>query len=282
MHLGFALAPDLGFDDILQQVKGAEAAGFDFVWLAERMAGGEPRHDATLLASALATQTHDIGLLVTAAPARHEPYNLARRMASLDWISNGRIGWMVDAGTDHDREHEYIGLVGNLWDSWDDDAFIYDKAASRFFTPDKMHVLNHAGPHFSVRGPLNVNRPPQGRPIIAAMAGAAIAEAAELVLMPDGASRAAGSHARSLGLWSDFRDVSASLADLLERERDRLGLDGFVLVPSSPAEIQSFVGQVMPELARRGLVTGNQAGSTLRDRLGLTRPALPAKNEVSA
>ena len=64
------------------------------------------------------------------------------------------------------RKEEYIDVVSGLWDSWEDDAFVYDKASGRFFVPGKRHVLNHAGAHFTVRGPLNVNRSPQGKPLI--------------------------------------------------------------------------------------------------------------------
>lgn len=295
MLLGFTLAPVDGFDQILQQVTCAEAASFDFVWLSEGVtlsskdADGRIPFEATLLASALATQTYRIGLLVTAAPARHEPYNLARRLASLDWISKGRIGWMADAGADTEREDEYVGLVGNLWDSWDDDAFIYDKPSSRFFTPEKMHVLNHEGRHFSVRGPLNVNRPPQGRPPIAALADTPLSAKAELILVREDASgfspalrSGRAGKSRFLAGWSDFEGTAAVLADRLQHERDKMGLDGFVLAPSSPTQLLSFIDDVVPELTRRGLIGGAQPASTLRDRFNLPRPALPAKLEVSA
>ena len=101
------------------------------------------------------------------ATSQHEPYNLARRFASLDTISKGRAGWnLVISPETVAREEEYIDVVSGLWDSWGDDAFVYDKASGRFFVPGKMHVLNHAGAHFTVRGPLNVNRSPQGKPLI--------------------------------------------------------------------------------------------------------------------
>jgi alkanesulfonate monooxygenase SsuD/methylene tetrahydromethanopterin reductase-like flavin-dependent oxidoreductase (luciferase family) len=270
MHIGLAPAHATGFEEILQQAIAAEAAGFDFLWLPEKMAGEGIAFDATLLASALATRTSSIGLIVTAAPARHEPYNLARRIASLDWISNGRIGWMIDAGSDVEREREYVELVGNLWDSWDDDAFIHDKQAGRFFTPEKMHVLDHVGPHFSVRGPLNVNRPPQGRPVIAAMSGTAAAEQAELVFAGEDTAVSRHGRMRVLGL----ADQPATMAELAEMAQTRQ-LDGFVLTPASSAEFDAII-------ARLGQVGSGRTGSALRDRLGLARPSLPASPEVSA
>jgi alkanesulfonate monooxygenase SsuD/methylene tetrahydromethanopterin reductase-like flavin-dependent oxidoreductase (luciferase family) len=172
-------APDgrlLGFDALLDQVSAAETAGFDFVLLADRR-GLRPVDDLssvavpfepTLLASALASRAGRIGIVAAAATVQHEPYNLARRFASLDLISKGRAGWLVvPDDSNPDRESEYVDVVTTLWDSFEDDAFLYDKAAGRFFDPLKMHVAHHKGAHFSVRGPLNVNRSPQGRPVVA-------------------------------------------------------------------------------------------------------------------
>lgn len=166
----------LGFDALLEQVSVAEAAGFDFVLLDDRL-GIRPTDnlspvavpfEPTLLASALVTRAGGIGILAAASTAQHEPYNLARRFASLDLISEGRSGWLaVNGGTDPAREHEYLDVVTALWDSFEDDAFLYDKASGRFFDPGKMHVVHHKGAHLSVRGPLNVNRSPQGRPVLA-------------------------------------------------------------------------------------------------------------------
>ncbi len=190
MILGFSLTPfghhpdawqnardgrHLGFDGLLAQVLAAENAGFAFVLLTDRM-GRRPVDDLsslavpfepTLLASSLATKATRIGFIAAAATTQHEPYNLARRFASLDLIGKGRSGWLAltPAGGE-DREREYVDLVTALWDSFEDGAFLYDKAAGRFFDPAKMHVAHHTGPHFSVRGPLNVNRSPQGRPVI--------------------------------------------------------------------------------------------------------------------
>lgn len=191
MHLGFSLTPyghhpaawqetrsseNLGFNSLLRQVVAAEEADFDFVLLSDRW-GARPLNDLspiatpfepTTLVSGLATLARRIGFLAAASTTQHEPYNLARRFASLDHISHGRTGWVALPGSNEvAREQEYLTLVSELWDSWEDDAFIYDKAKGRFFEPDKMHVLNHKGAHFSVRGPLNVNRSPQGKPVMA-------------------------------------------------------------------------------------------------------------------
>jgi len=136
------------------------------------------------LLSAIAPVTERIGLVATATTSYNEPYNLARKFASLDHISGGRAGWNVVTSTNlsgahnfsrkahfehderYDRAIEFAEVVFGLWDSWDDDAFVGNRAAGRYFDPAKVHVLNHQGKHFSVRGPLNVARPPQGRPVI--------------------------------------------------------------------------------------------------------------------
>jgi FMN-dependent oxidoreductase (nitrilotriacetate monooxygenase family) len=136
------------------------------------------------LLSALATQTSHIGLVCTATTTYDEPYHIARRFASLDLVSGGRSGWNVvtsanpaeannfnrEAHVEHDERYrrawEFVGVVQGLWDSWDDDAFLRDKQTGRYLDPAKMHVLDHKGTYFKVRGPLNVARSPQGQPVI--------------------------------------------------------------------------------------------------------------------
>lgn len=156
------------------------------------------------LLSALAGATEHIGLVATASTTFDAPYHIARRFASLDHISGGRAGWNIvttsnpdaalnfglDEHMEHDerydRAREFYDVVTGLWDSFADDAFIRDRESGLYFDPDKLHVLNHKGPHLSVRGPLNIARPPQGWPVIV-QAGASdagrqlAAETAELV-----------------------------------------------------------------------------------------------------
>ncbi len=137
------------------------------------------------LISALAAVTTHIGLVSTATTTYNEPYNLARRFATIDHISGGRAGWNLvtsqvedeagNFGADHHLEHtrryeraaEFLDVVTGLWDSWEDDAFLHDKAAGVYYDTDKLHFLHHHGDFFRVRGPLNVSRTPQGRPVVA-------------------------------------------------------------------------------------------------------------------
>lgn len=136
------------------------------------------------LLPALAAVTSRIGLIATGTTTYNEPYHIARRFATLDQISGGRGGWnLVTSQTEseaqnfgferhmeHDaryaRANEFYDVVAGLWDSWDDGAMIYDKATAQCFDPGKVHILDHRGEHFRVRGPLNVLRSPQGRPIV--------------------------------------------------------------------------------------------------------------------
>ena len=135
--------------------------------------------------AALAAITDRIGLVSTCTTSYNEPFNVARRFLTIDHISNGRAGWNLvtsqaedeavnfgrDAHFEHgiryDRAAEFHDVVIGLWDSWEDDAFRRDKASGIWFDYDKMHILDHHGEHFNVRGPLNVARSPQGRPVVA-------------------------------------------------------------------------------------------------------------------
>ena len=142
-----------------------------------------PRWDPLILVAALSLVTQRIGLIATVSTSYSEPYNVARHFASLDQLSGGRVGWNVVTSTDggenfnlgqhrdhaerYERAHEFVDVVTGLWDSWADDAFLEDKAQRRWADPDKLHVLNHAGKHFRVKGPLNAARPILGWPVLA-------------------------------------------------------------------------------------------------------------------
>jgi len=140
--------------------------------------------DPLTLLPALAAVTDHLGLIATASTSYNEPYHVARKFASLDHLSGGRAGWNVvtsanpheamnfgrDEHLEHDeryrRAREFFDVVTGLWDSFADDAFIRDVTSGIYFDPTRMHVLDHRGEFFSVRGPLNVARPVQGWPVI--------------------------------------------------------------------------------------------------------------------
>ncbi len=137
-----------------------------------------------VMLSALAAVTKHIGLVCTSTTTYDQPFSLARRFQSLDVLSGGRAGWNLvtsanqaeaaNFGADrhmaksdrYRRAREFADVVLGLWNSWDDDAFIEDKESGLFFDPDRLHILDHEGEHFKVKGPLNVPRSPQGHPVM--------------------------------------------------------------------------------------------------------------------
>ena len=174
----------------------AEAAKFDLIFLedgtgirdaslrsSERTARSAHFEPVTLL-SALAAVTERIGLVATTSTTFNEPYNVARRFASLDHLSGGRAGWnLVTSATDleaanfgndriarhadrYERAEEFVDVVLGLWNTWDDGAVVIDRASGQFSKTDGFRPLDHKGRHFEVRGPLNISRTPQGQPVI--------------------------------------------------------------------------------------------------------------------
>jgi FMN-dependent oxidoreductase (nitrilotriacetate monooxygenase family) len=142
------------------------------------------------LLSALSSVTKNIGLVSTASTTYNEPYHLARKFASLDHLSGGRAGWNIvtswsevearnfnrekhmDYDTRYERAAEFVSVVKGLWDSWEEDAPVFDKESGIMLDQSKMHTLFHKGKHFQVEGPLTIKRTPQGRPVLV-QAGAA-------------------------------------------------------------------------------------------------------------
>lgn len=179
----------------VQLAQEAERGLFDAYFLADGLAiafgggieGGNAKvagFEPVTLFSALAPLTKNLGFIATASTTYEEPYNLARKFASLDLISDGRAGWnMVTTATESaahnynlDQQHphafryaraaEHVDVVKKLWESFEDDAFLRDRETGVFFDATKVHYTNHKGAHFQVKGPLNVSRSPQGHPVI--------------------------------------------------------------------------------------------------------------------
>ena len=405
----------VNFPHFVEVAKLAERGLFDMLFSADSAtANAVSKHDGlrrmsyvawiepfTLLAGLASVTTH-IGLACTASTTFEEPFSLARKFASLDHVSGGRAGWNLvtsgnptaalnfsredhmEKGARYRRAREFADVVLGLWDSWDDDAFIRDRESGIFFDPKKMHTLAHKGEHFSVQGPLNVARAPQGRPVLI-QAGASeegrelAAETAEVVfaaaptlreaqefygdvksrmkkfdrhrdemkIMPgffvtvgktreearekrdylqslihpevglalleqrtgldllahdfDGpfpslpAGEVASSRATLIAqmakqnnftirqTWEQIAggrghfDIHGSPADIVDVMEDWFhngGADGFnIMPPVMPGGLEDFVELVVPELQKRGLYRTCYEGHTLRDNLGLARPA---------
>lgn len=174
----------------------SERGTLDAIFLADgpALAGsvaGQPagRLEPTVLLTAVALATERIGIIATASTTYNSPFNLARRLGSMDFISNGRAAWNVvtnagDAAAQnfglggaplhvdrYERAAEFVEVAIKLWDSWEDSAIIGDRVAGRFADESKVHAIDHVGKHFSVKGPLNLPRSPQGRPVLVQAGG---------------------------------------------------------------------------------------------------------------
>ncbi|MGE7603456.1 LLM class flavin-dependent oxidoreductase [Peribacillus sp. NPDC097675] len=184
----------LNFDFLKRLAQTAERGKFDMLFVADINAfqhnGSKNVQRADIsfepftLLSALSAVTEKIGLVGTVSTTYNEPYHVARKFASLDHLSNGRAGWnVVTSNTDaeaknfnsdhhllherrYERAEEFVDLVENLWDSWEDEALVMDKESAQFADGSKIHSVNHKGEWFSVEGPLNISRPVQGHPVV--------------------------------------------------------------------------------------------------------------------
>jgi len=163
----------------------ADSVGYAPVKGADIFAGLEtPKLDPALVLSTIAAVTQHIGLIGTASTTYCQPYELARRFATLDHLSHGRAGWNIvtstmeneahnfgreahmDHGARYERAAEFVDVARKLWDSWQDGAVLADKDGGRYTDPARISAVNHAGDHFKVAGPLNVPRGPQGHPVL--------------------------------------------------------------------------------------------------------------------
>jgi FMN-dependent oxidoreductase (nitrilotriacetate monooxygenase family) len=196
-HPGSQVDSGVNIDHYIEVAKLAERGKFDQVFVADSPGlwhhgddesfsrqGRISHFEPVTLWAALSAVTKHIGFVATASTTYEDPYLLARKFASLDHISKGRAAWNVvtthadnvygnfgldrhpDPEVRYERAHEFIDVVKGLWDSFEDDAFIRDPESGVYFDPAKLHALNHAGKYLKVAGPLNLERPPQGYPVI--------------------------------------------------------------------------------------------------------------------
>lgn len=417
-HVAGWRMPDAEFgsenlDLIIRTVQIAERGCFDVAFFADSVhcapdspAKNSVRLEPLTLLGALAVSTSRIGIAATASTTYSQPYNIARAFASLDRMSKGRVAWNVVTGASPDAAanfgdapfpdhatryamaNEYLEVTKGLWDSWEDGAMVGDKKSGVYTDASKLHILDHKGPYYSVKGPLNASRPQQGHPVIF-QAGASpagldfAAHTAEVVfasqqvleeakvfsdklrglvekagrprdglkilfgVMPiigdtEGEARekvtalaALSDPAMAMRALCDRighdltqYDLDAPLPELPETEmmqghsvvlrslakrhsmtirqlRDYVGAssghrllfgtpaqiaddlqawfesgaaDGFMILPPYlPGPVEEFVDKVIPLLVERGLFRSHYEGETLRDHLGLPRPAHPTQ-----
>src|SRR5689334_22371658 len=297
------------FDDALTPQR-RRRLEIDSRWLA-----GRP--DAVLIASRVAPVTTHIGLIPVATVTHTEPFHVSKAIATLDFVSHGRAGWQVRvSGTTHEAElfgrrdvgavdlfgeaSDAVEVARRLWDSWEDDAVIRDAATGRFIDRDKLHYIDFVGKYFSVKGPSITPRPPQGQPVVTALAHQIpvyefASRSVDLVFITpkddDSVRTIVGEVTRAGGtdlkVYGDvfvtfsgavdsrsdaliFDGTPTELVDLLLRWQ-QLGVDGFRLRPAVNAvDLPVIVDDVVPLLRRADRFrTSYDDSETLRERLGL-------------
>jgi FMN-dependent oxidoreductase (nitrilotriacetate monooxygenase family) len=211
--------------------------------------------EPTIVLATVAASTSHIGLIATASTTYNEPYNIARRFATLDLASGGRAGWNAVTTADasasrnfglptvlehkarYDRAKEFAEVVHALWDSWEDDAFVGDKASARFVDTSKVHPINHRSTHYTVAGPLTVPRSPQGRPVTVQAGGS-----------NDGRDLAAAQADAVFTLAQTIEEGSAYARDLRARAAayGRLG-ESIVILPG----LATVIGSTEAEAKRQ-------------------------------
>ncbi|WP_206930778.1 LLM class flavin-dependent oxidoreductase [Roseococcus thiosulfatophilus] len=262
----------------------AERGCFDLIFMGDNLyadPGAHPSYTVRLepltMLAALAMVTKHIGLGATVATTYSDPWSVARAFASLDHISGGRAAWnavtgsSAQAGPNFGRLHpnhaeryviaaEFVDVVRGLWDCWEEDALVADRATGLYVDPAKLHKLNHEGAHFSVQGPLNIGRSPQGRPVILQAGGS-----------DAGLDLAARTADVAFAVVQDFEEARAQYAAL----KSRLPAQG-----RRPGEVAVLPG-VMPIVGRterealdklaqlQAFISPTNARQLLQDRLGV-------------
>ncbi|MET0219419.1 MAG: LLM class flavin-dependent oxidoreductase [Tardiphaga sp.] len=179
----------------------AERGRFDLIFMGDNLyadAAAHPsytlRFEPLTMLSALSTSTRHIGLGATVSTTYSDPFSVARAFASLDHISAGRAAWnavttahpdtAANFGTTHpnharryEMAGEFLDVVKDLWDGWADDAIVADRTSGRYIDPARLRPINHDGPFFKVKGPLNIGRSPQGHPVVLQAGGSEAGQA---------------------------------------------------------------------------------------------------------
>ncbi|MFV9454083.1 LLM class flavin-dependent oxidoreductase [Rhodococcus sp. NM-2] len=250
--------------------RGIDESGIDFVVLGgDRLDAGQPSHatiDATVAATVLARHTTSVGLVVAGAPVRDHPFNLARRLGSLDHGSHGRVGWLIGSAP-VDAAVDAVSVVRKLWESWPADSIVDDAERGIFAESERIVYIDHAGT-FSVSGPLNVPEPPQRKPPVfwrpanEAELVAARRTADAVILADEDAVRRYRAHfdpdaARDQVLLIDRHWAPGGVSPLATEA------DGVVFRVSTTATLPALLGAVRREPILQ------DPRRTLRDRLGL-------------
>ena len=304
MILSLALGP-WPASALVGAARDAERAGVDLLLAGYPLGGlqsgvlpdNPARLDPLSLVSALIGLTSRVGLAAVVPAAGWAPFNVARAFSALDNLSDGRAGWFAipgegsDADPGGERFAEHLEAAFALMESWDADALVLDKDAGLFTDPAKVRRIAHAGRHFTIDGPLNSPRSPQGRPVLLQAAGPGADRAEVLVARPAGIDAAPGVGGAGCRLIVDlafsltdatvgagaslaFAGHPQALAGLMRAWVVEGACDGFNLLPASPEDVAIFADRAAPPLHAEGLI--HDAGAaTLRARLGLGQGPAP-------
>jgi alkanesulfonate monooxygenase SsuD/methylene tetrahydromethanopterin reductase-like flavin-dependent oxidoreductase (luciferase family) len=242
----------------------AERGGLDAIWLGPQHFGPAAqatgavdaiRFDPLPLLGALIAGTQRIGIGAHWGVEHAEPFHVARVFSTLDHLAHGRTAWIVgppdtgDAG--FARAAELVEVARKLWDSWEDEGFLLDVPTGRFADPARVHPIEHAGPFFAVRGPLNVPRPVQGNPPLVmafptADAGRRFAASVADVLLIDSTTlegaMAQRSAIKALRPGGDLRvlvNVMAVLGDSVEGAQRRADALDDMITPALDAALRA-------------------------------------------
>ena len=209
----------------------AEAAGIDLLIL------DSPDHlnfDALVFAAWAAPRTSRMGIVATVPTSRSHPFHVARALSAIDFLSAGRSGWQpIPAGSPQGMAEDMVAAACSLWDGWGADTLIIDKASGRYLDSSKVRPSNYEGPFFSVAGPVNAMRPPQGHPLLV-VDGAfplAVDDADIALLGPGEAAKAKKMLAKislgetapegAYGVHYNLSDPERDLARISRRERSQ-------------------------------------------------------------
>ncbi|GGC53249.1 NtaA/DmoA family FMN-dependent monooxygenase [Chelatococcus reniformis] len=245
--------------------------------------------EPTVLLSAIATATSAIGLIATASTTYNDPYNLARRLLSLDVISDGRAAWNavttynpaatanfggyeLDREARYRRAEEFVELVRALWQSWEDGAIVADKASGRYLDTARLRPVERPGEHFSVRGPLTLPGSRQGYPVILQAGGS------------DAGQRLAAKSADVVFSAAVELPLALREAEKVRAAARRLGREQVPLI--MPGLVTIIGGTEREAIQRRqaldALIDGETALRSLAAKLGVSAEALALDEPVPA
>jgi alkanesulfonate monooxygenase SsuD/methylene tetrahydromethanopterin reductase-like flavin-dependent oxidoreductase (luciferase family) len=293
----------------VEQVREAQAGLLDLVTLDDSLAlqSSDPdgpddrvdavrgRLDAMLLAARLAPVTEGIGIVPAVTTTHTEPFHVSTQVATLDYVSRGRAGWLATISPSRwEALHagrrdlpspeallaegaEHVEVVRLLWDSWEDGAEIRDAERHRFVDRSKLHHIDFEGARFQVRGPSITPRPPQGRPPILATQDGLGADAVltDLVVLLDTSDAEAAERRARLDDRHPFEPPAPVFAGTASGLADVLAVHDVVrLLPAAiPHDLRAITRELVPILQARGRFRPAYEPGTLRERLGLGRPA---------